>query len=194
MKASRRPANKTTYIALLRGINVAGHKPVKMDQLRRAFEALGLEDVKTYVQSGNVVFNAPTQTSENLSRKIEEKIRRDFGIAVPVTVKTSVEVAGVIRNNPFLQEKGIDHSKLHVTFLSQAPQKAALKMLDAIAKTPDQFRCSGKEIYLYCPNGYGITKLSNNALEKALSVRATTRNWKTVTQLYEMTLADQTPQ
>jgi uncharacterized protein (DUF1697 family) len=190
MKATR-TTNKATYVALLRGINVAGHKPVKMDPLRKAFEALGFEEVKTYVQSGNIVFNAPTQASENLSKKIEEKILDDFGISVPVTVKTSVEVAEVIKNNPFLQEKGIDSSKLHVTFLSHAPEKTALKKLDALAKTPDQFRCSAKEVYLYCPNGYGETKLSNNALEKVLAVRATTRNWKTVNKLCEMTLGNQ---
>ena len=191
MKATRRTTSKSTYVALLRGINVGGHKAVKMDQLRNAFEALGFEDVTTYVQSGNVVFNAPTQASEDLSKKIEEKILREFGIAVPVTVKTAGEMNAVIRNNPFLQEKGIDLSKLHVTFLSHAPEKTALKMLDAIAATPDQFRSSSKEIYLYCPNGYGKTKLSNNALEKVLSVRATTRNWRTVNQLYEMTLGNQ---
>jgi uncharacterized protein (DUF1697 family) len=190
MKATR-TTNKATYVALLRGINVAGHKPVKMDPLRKAFEALGFEEVKTYVQSGNTVFNAPTQASENLSKKIEEKILDDFGISVPVTVKTSVEVAEVIKNNPFLQEKGIDSSKLHVTFLPHAPEKTALKKLDALAKPPDQFRCSGKEVYLYCPNGYGETKLSNNALERVLAVRATTRNWKTVNKLYEMIMGNQ---
>jgi uncharacterized protein (DUF1697 family) len=188
MKATRRTTSKSTYVALLRGINVGGHKAVKMDQLRNAFEALGFEDVTTYVQSGNVVFNAFTKASENLSKKIEEKVLREFDISVPVTVKTAGEVNDVIRNNPFLQEKGIDLSKLHVTFLSHAPEKTALKMLDVIANAPDQFRSSGKEIYLYCPNGYGVTKLSNNALEKVLSVRATTRNWKTVNRLHEMTL------
>jgi uncharacterized protein (DUF1697 family) len=191
MKATRRTTSKSTYVALLRGINVGGHKAVKMDKLRKTFEALGLKDVKTYVQSGNVVFSAQKQASENLSKKIEENVLREFAISVSVIVKTSEEVSEVIRNNPFLQERGIDLSKLHVTFLSQAPEKTALKTLDAIAKVPDQFRCSGKEIYLYCPNGYGKTRLSNNTLEKVLSVRATTRNWKTVNKLHEMTLGNQ---
>ena len=191
MKATRRTTSKSTYVALLRGINVGGHKAVKMDRLRKAFEALGFEHVTTYVQSGNVVFNASTQASGNLSKKIEEKVLREFAISVSVIVKTSEEVSEVVRNNPFLRERGIDPSKLHVTFLSHAPEKNALKMLDAIAANPDQFRSSGKEIYLYCPNGYGKTKLSNNALEKVLSVRATTRNWKTLNQLHEMTLGNQ---
>jgi uncharacterized protein (DUF1697 family) len=182
------PAPKSAYIALLRGINVGGHKMVKMDRLREALVELGLEDVKTYVQSGNVVFKAPGQNPANLAKKIEEKVAREFGFAVPVVVKTAKEIGEVIRNNSLVKEKGIDPSKLHVTFLSCAPERNALKMLDAMAVTPDQFRCSGETIYLYCPNGYGKTKLANNFLEKMLGVSATTRNWKTVNQLYQMTV------
>jgi uncharacterized protein (DUF1697 family) len=159
---------------------------VKMDRLREALEKLGLEDVKTYVQSGNVVFKAPGQTPANLTRKIEEKVVREFGFSVIVVVKTAKEIGEVIRNNSLVKEKGIDPSKLHVTFLSCPPEKNALKMLGAMAVTPDQFRCSGEAIYVYCPNGYGKTKLANNLLEKMLGVSATTRNWKTVSQLCEM--------
>ena len=177
---------KSTYVCLLRGINVSGHKIIKMDQLRGACEALGLEDVKTYVQSGNVVFKAPVQAAGKLAEKIAGKVLRQFGFSVPVLVKTAEEISEVTRNNPFLKEKDIDPAKLHVTFLSRAPEKAALKMLDAIAAGPDRFRCSDEVIYLHCPGGYGETKLSNNALEKALSVSATTRNWNTVSKLHEM--------
>jgi uncharacterized protein (DUF1697 family) len=177
---------KLTYISLLRGINVSGQKIIKMDQLRKSFEALGFESVKTYVQSGNAIFKAPKQSPEVLSRKLQEKILRDVSFSVTVIVKSSEEIKHAIKNNPFLKEKGIDTSKLHVTFLSQAPEKAALKALEALTSKADQFRYSGKEIYLYCPNGYGGTKLSNNTLERALSVNATTRNWNTVNKLYEM--------
>ena len=183
-----RTTTKLTYVSLLRGINVGGYKPIKMGELRDAFAAVGFEDVKTYLQSGNVVFKAPSQACENLAKRIQEKVFRQFGISVSVLVKTPNELNTVMKNNPFVKETGIDTSKLHVTFLAQAPEKTALKMLDAIAATPDQFRHSGMAIYLYCPNGYGETKLSNNALEKLLKVAATTRNWKTVNQLYEMSL------
>jgi uncharacterized protein (DUF1697 family) len=179
-------AGKTTYVCLLRGINVVGHKIIKMDQLRAAFEALGFADVKTYIQSGNVVFKAPAKASEKLAKRIGEAVLSQFGFSVPVMVKTSEEVGAVIKNNPFLKEKGIDPAKLHVTFLSHAPEKTAMKMLDVIAVGLDRFRCSGENIYLHCPNGYGETKLSNNAFEKVLSVRATTRNWNTVNKLHEM--------
>lgn len=189
MTKPSRTGGKLTYVALLRGINLGGHKIVKMDRLRKTFEELGFEDVKTYIQSGNVVFKASAQAPENLAKRIEEKVLRQFGFAVPVVVKTSDEIGDVIRNNPLVKEKGIDLSKLHVTFLSGAPEKSALKVLEAIAAGPDQFRGSGAAIYLHCPNGYHETKLGNNVLEKMLKVGATTRNWKTVNQLYVMSLA-----
>jgi uncharacterized protein (DUF1697 family) len=184
MKAlSRAPS---TYIALLRGINVGGHKIIKMDQLRKAFEQLGLVDVATYVQSGNVVFKSPERASEDLSRKIEEMVLRRFSMPVPVIVRTAEEIGKVSGSNPFLKESGIDLSTLHVTFLSHVPQKAALKGLNAIAAGPDQFYCRGQEIYLLCPKGYGGTKLSIATFEKILEVGATTRNWNTVNKLWEM--------
>ena len=110
MKApSRTPS---TYIALLRGINVGGHKIIKMDQLRKAFEELGFEDVATYVQSGNVVFKSPKKTSADLSRKIEEMLLRRFSMSVPVIVRTAEEIGEVLTNNPFLKERGIDVSQV----------------------------------------------------------------------------------
>ena len=175
-----------TYISMLRGINVSGQKPVKMDQLRRMFEALGFTQVKTYVQSGNVVFQAKKGSPADLSRKIEAGILAEFGFDVPVVSKTAEEIGHAIQNNPFLKEKAIDPTKLHVTFLSGAPAKPALEKLSALAAEPDRFYSHASEIYLHCPNGYGRTKLSNNALEKLLSLRATTRNWKTVNELYRM--------
>ena len=185
MKAPSR--NTSTYIALLRGINVGGHKIIKMDQLRKAFEELGFENVATYVQSGNVVFRSPKKASEQLSGKIEEMLLRRFSMSVPVIVRTAKEVDEVLRNNPFLKERGTDVTRLHVTFLSHTPQKAAVRGLDAIAAGPDRFHCRGQEIYLYCPNGFAGTKLSINAFEKVLAVGATTRNWNTVNKLHEMT-------
>ncbi len=176
----------STYIALLRGINVGGHKIVKMDALREAFAAMGFGDVATYVQSGNVVFKAPAKISENVAAKIEEMLLRRFDMSVPVIVRTAQEMQAVLGNNPFLKEKGIATDKLHVTFLSQAPQKAAIKSLDAIEVGQDRFQCCGQEIYLHCPNGFGGTKLSINAFEKLLAVGATTRNWNTVNKLWEM--------
>lgn len=177
-----------TYISLLRGINVGKQKRILMSQLRATFEGLGCERVKTYLQSGNVIFNA-LETPANLCAQIEARIRRDFGLPVSVISKTVEEMGQAVRKNPFLKEGGVERSKLHVTFLASVPG-AAVEKLDRLRAEPDQFRYSGREVYLYCVRGYGRTKLSNSAIEKALAVRATTRNWRTVNQLYQMALAD----
>jgi len=174
------------YIAMLRGINVSGKNLIKMEQLRASFTALGFANVKTYVQSGNIIFEAPHETAASLSGKIERQILRDFGFSVPVLLKTSNEMAEIIKHNPLLKVPAIDHSKLHITFLSDAPPKTALEQLQPLAVTPEQFRIVGREIYLYCPKGYGNTKLSNTAIEKKLSLRATTRNWNTAKTLLAM--------
>jgi len=175
-----------TYIAMLRGINVGGNKRVEMSRLRASCEALGFEKVQTYIQSGNVIFQAGKSSTSTLSRTMEEKLLADFGFSVSVITRTSEEMGEAIQNNPFLGKKGIDPAKLHITFLSQAPPTAELKKLDILATKSEQSRCRGREIYLYLPDGQARTKLTNNAIEKALSLTATTRNWNTVNQLYRM--------
>ena len=178
------------YIAMLRGINVSGHKSIKMERLRGSFEALGFRGVKTYVQSGNVIFEAGKGSAASLSQDIGKRILRDFGFPVPVLLKTPKELARIIHDNPFLKEPSLDLSKLHVTFLSEEAPKATGKSLGPLAANLERFRVGRQEIYLYCPNGYGRTKLSNNAIEKKLCVEATTRNWKSVKAL--LALAQQT--
>ena len=176
-----------TYIAMLRGINVSGHKMIKMDELRASFEALKFRNVETCVQSGNVVFEAAKGSVATLSKSIEQRILADFGFSVPVFLKTAKELEEIIKRSPFLTDTIIDHSKLDITFLSDAAPKTALERLQPLAVKPERFRIMGREIYLYCPNGYGRTKLSNTAIEKKLSLGATTRNWKTVNTLLTMT-------
>jgi uncharacterized protein (DUF1697 family) len=174
------------YVAMLRGINVGGRKIVKMEKLRTSFEALGFRRVRTYVQSGNVIFETSRGNSTSLSKEIGKRILTDHGFSVPLVLRTSGEMKQIVRDNPFLKERGIDDSKLHVTFLSALPAKAALGKLDSLNGNPDQFRIKDHEVYLYCSNGYGRTKLSNSAFEKLLSVDATTRNWKTVNTLVKI--------
>jgi uncharacterized protein (DUF1697 family) len=174
-----------SYVAMLRGINVSGSKPVKMEALRASFEALGFKNVRTYVQSGNVVFDAKERAAAPLGPKIVERIKRDFGFDVPVLVLGAAELGKVVDENPFLKQRGqeIDVTKLHVTFLAGPPAAAGLKRMEGVSSGRDAFRCHGTSIYLHCPDGYGNTKLSNNAFERALGAAATTRNWKTVTTL-----------
>jgi uncharacterized protein (DUF1697 family) len=174
------------WVALLRGINVSGQRRIPMERLRSSFASMGFRGVRTYVQSGNVVFEAAPNTHDALTGKIEEGIRRDFGFSVVVILRTAKELEKIVKINPFLIEGDIEEAKLHVTFLAKPPKKSALENLETLPRSSDQFRLRGCEIYLYCPDGYGKTKLSNSAFEKKLSVGATTRNWKTTNVLCGM--------
>jgi uncharacterized protein (DUF1697 family) len=177
------------YVAMLRGINVGRGKVVKMERLRASLGSLGFGGVRTYVQSGNVVFESEQKSAAELSKKIEAKILRAFGFAVPVILKTSKEIEQIVSDNPLVKEKGIDHSKLHVTFLSGAAPTAAVEALQPLATSRERFRVLNREVYLYCPEGYGRSKLANTTIEKKLSVVAATRNWRTVNALLEMAKA-----
>lgn len=176
------------YIAMLRGINVGGHKTVKMEPLRASFACLNFTGIQTFLQSGNVVFGT-NKSETGLAATIERKILADFGFSVPVMLKTAKNLAAIIENNPFPKDPSIDPAKLHVTFLSTAPPNDATGQLKPLAAARERFQVLGREIYLYCPDGYGRTKLTNNAIEKKLSRSATTRNWNTVKALLAMTTA-----
>lgn len=149
-------------------------------------DRLGFQNVETYVQSGNIVFQAETANSAFLSKRIGESILDSIGFETPVIVRTSKEMENVVADNPFLKERDVDSSKLQVTFLRETAQKGSLKTLEELVTGQDRFHTASREIYLYCPEGYGRTKLSNNAIEKALSVTATTRNWRTTNALLDM--------
>jgi uncharacterized protein (DUF1697 family) len=169
---------------MLRGVNVGGNT-LKMEWLRKACEDIGLGDVRTYVQSGNIVFTS-RQGASRLGQLIKARVDAQTRLPVTVVVRSAAEMATIVAGNPFLKQKGVDPSKLHVTFLDSAPVRPARDKLDALAGSRDQCRMAGREIYLHCPLNYGETKLSNTAIEKALGVGATTRNWKTVTALQAM--------
>ena len=175
-----------TYLALLRGINVSGQMLIPMERLRASFENLGFSAIETYIQSGNVVFNSARESTATVTQIIVDRILRDFGFVVPVIVRTPAEFGEVVKKNPFLAEAAIDLSKLHVTFLSAAAPQTATEGLQALAAATERFQVMDREIYLHFPDGYGVTKLSNAAIEKKLAVSATTRNWKTVTTLLAM--------
>ncbi len=176
----------TTYISMLRGINLGPHNRIKMEFLRTSLATIGLDQIRTYVQSGNAVFSCADVPTAKLSEKIERQILKDFGLTVSVISLTADEMKSTIQKNPFVKQSGIDCSKMHVTFLAENPAPSAIKKLEALVAGADQFRYSARAVYLYCPGGYGETKLSNNAFEKLLLVRATTRNWKSVNNLYQM--------
>ncbi|KAA9354645.1 DUF1697 domain-containing protein [Larkinella humicola] len=175
-----------TALAILRGINVSGQKRVPMNELKHLVEELNCQQVKTYVQSGNVVFTHSAADEEQLRKQIEKKIVETFGFQVPVLIRSLNELTGIVAHNPFLQEDHTDLDKLHVTFLADVPDTLNRDKLKELAVGTDRFFLSGKELYVYCPGGYGNTKLSNTFFENKLKVTATTRNWKTVNELLKM--------
>ena len=172
-----------TYVAFLRGINLGGHKKVKMDLLRKSFEKLGCMNVQTYIQSGNVVFESD-DSAASFCQAAEARIMADFGFSASVIVRTAAELARAIKKSPFANDKGMDPSKLFVVFLSATPAKAAVEKLATLPAGTARFLCIGKELHLYCPDGMGKTRLPN--FDKVLSVNATARNWNTVNKLYEL--------
>ena len=186
-RASKAGSSLKTYVALLRGINLGARNKVSMPDLRALFANLGAEDVATYVQSGNVVFRSADSPGK-LTEAIEKRIRHDLGLDVTVLLRTQRQLAKVFTANPFADDAG-DPTKLHVTFLADKPDQARVRKLDPTLFKPDELRVIGQEVYLHCPNGYGRSKLSNAYFEKQLDVRATTRNWRTVTKLAELASA-----
>jgi uncharacterized protein (DUF1697 family) len=175
-----------TYIAILRGINVSGQKMIPMKELKGLFEALHFEQVRTYIQSGNVLFEARPADSKVLAARIEAAIRERFSFQVPVLVRTATDLKGVLSRNPFLQQSDPQTDKLHVTFLEDTPSQESLDKVAGGNYEPDEWHISEREVFLYCPAGYGNTKLNNTFLERKLGVRATTRNLKTVRQLISL--------
>ncbi|MDX8388366.1 MAG: DUF1697 domain-containing protein [Ghiorsea sp.] len=172
------------FISLLRGINVAGHKRIKMADLKALYESLSFNDVQTYIQSGNVIFDAEQDIDHQ--GMIEQAIQDKYGFEVPVLVKTFEQMEQVFDACPFDSGSGVNGATVLVIFLSKQPRNEDLHQLLAYKVDGESFHANHLEIYLFCPNGYGKTKLSNALLEKKLHVQATTRNWGTVRKLLEM--------
>jgi uncharacterized protein (DUF1697 family) len=171
-------------IALLRGVNVGGNI-LKMDRLGELCAALGAKNARTYVQSGNIVFEA-TGSPSSWEARLEKKLAGESRLPVSAMVRTAAEMSAVFAGNPFMKEKTIDTARLAVTFLQQVPAKPALAALAALKTGSERYHHAGKEIYLHCPDGFGNAKLY--LLDKVLKQKTTTRNWNTVTKLCEMSV------
>lgn len=176
----------TTYISMLRGINVSGQKMIKMEALRNMFEEMKFNSVQSYIQSGNIIFVTGKQSTTTLEKKINTNIMKYFGFDVPVTVKEMSEFKTIVNANPFLKLKNKDSNFFHITFLSSVPDSALIRSLKTGNYNNDEFEVTGSNIFLYCPGGYGNTKLTNTFFESKLKVHATTRNWKTALELLRM--------
>lgn len=170
------------YIALLRGINVSGQKLIKMEALREYFVMPGFKNITTYIQSGNVLFDAKEQDEAVLRKKIETQLLKKLGYAVPTIVRSIEDVQKVISNNPFKQVLTEDTRKLYVTFLSDTPPADAMDLLKKYLNEQEEIHIIGKDLY-FVTVAFGNTKLNNSVIEKKLGVSATARNWATVNKI-----------
>jgi uncharacterized protein (DUF1697 family) len=174
-----------THVALLRGINVGGKNLLPMKDLAEAFVAAGCEQVRTYIQSGNVIFSAPPGSEDQLHDRIGAQLAQRFGYTAPLALRTTEQLRAAIRANPYLA-LGAPEETLHVMFLTATPDASAVEKLDPDCSPRDTFIVLGREIYLRLPNGMARTKLTNAYFDTKLGVTSTARNWRTTTKLLEL--------
>ena len=175
-----------TYITLLRGINVSGKNLLRMRDLEATFLKLGAQNVRTYIQSGNVVFHYAEAETKLLSERIKAQIKQDYGYDLPVLVLTLESFTKLINTNPFSADSKKDVRFIHVTFLHEKPAMYDRERINGKVSGEEEFLITDEAVFLYCPYGYGKTKLNNNFFESCFKVEATTRNWKTTMKLLEM--------
>lgn len=175
-----------TYIAMLRGINVSGQKKIKMAELRAHLAELDFQNVQTYIQSGNIIFQYADTPHPELEEMIHNKIKEKYGFEVPTLVKQAEDFGYVIQNNPFLEEPEKDIKRQYITFLAETPAREHANNINAEDYLPEEYVLDGDVIFFFSPSGYGRARMNNNFFEKKLKVKATTRNWKTVNKLYDM--------
>ena len=173
------------WIALLRGINVGGKNRLPMKDLAAMFADAGCNDVRTYIQSGNVLFRADPKVAEEIPALISAAIQRQFGYEIPVVTRGATDLEAVMQANPFVQA-GAETDTLHVVFLADPPDAERVDALDPDRSPPDEFALRGREIYLHCPDGMARSKLTNAYFDSRLSTVSTMRNWKTVRKLIEL--------
>lgn len=173
------------HVALLRGINVGGNNRLLMKDLTGLFATAGCTDVSTYIQSGNVIFNAPKSILKKLPELIAGQISKQFGFEVPLILRSSEQLENTLNNNPFLKA-GEAEKTLHVMFLADLPDLKAVSSLDVNRSPGDRFHVHERDVYLHFPNGGAHSKLTNAYFDSRLRTRSTVRNWATVLKLFEL--------
>jgi uncharacterized protein (DUF1697 family) len=179
----------TTYVALLRAINVGGHNPAPMADLRDLLTQLGFNNVRSLLQSGNLVFGGDRRTTAQLERLLETEAAKRLDLQTDFIVRTVDEWTAIVARNPFPKEAERDPRRLIVMFLKEAPQPSDVKALQAAIRGPEVIREKGKELFIVYPNGMGRSRLTNALIEKKLGTRSTGRNWNTVLKLDELVRA-----
>lgn len=170
-------------ISLLRGVNVGGHNRIAMEALRDLYASLGFLDVRTYVQSGNVLFRTRKTDLPRLAKQIEDGIEKRFGLRPKVILRTPSDLRTTVAANPFAARTGMDPKKIAVVFLDAAPGKDEIAKARSIQAEPEELHIEGRELYIYFANGMARPKLSPALLDKTLKTTGTARNWNTVTKL-----------
>ena len=171
------------HIALLRGINVGGHKQVAMADLRDLLTRLGFADVRSLLQSGNLLFGANGRTPAQLERLLEAEAEKRLGLQTDFFVRTAKEWKGVVAHNPFPREAARDPGHLVVMFLKDAPSGTQVKALQEAITGPEVVRAAGKQLYIVYPDGIGRSRLTNALIDRKVGTRGTGRNWNTVLKL-----------
>ena len=174
------------HVALLRGINVGGRNKLPMRELAAIFADAGCTDVTTYIQSGNVVFQASAELAHRIPKLMTDGIAERFDLRVPVVTRSAAEFDQVVAGNPYLEIEP-DFTRLHVAFLADHPTEAAVNALDPDRSPPDAFELHGREVYLHLPNGAARSKLTNAFFDSKLGTTSTARNWRTVLKLHDLT-------
>ncbi len=176
----------TTCVSLFRGINVGGRQKVRMDELKALHEELGLKDVVTYIQSGNVIFTSDNADPAQLAARIENGFAQKFGFRVKVIVRTADKFQEIIAHNPFQNDPTKESKWVVVLFLETLPASTALQDLRQVYAGPEELFMIGQEVFIYYPDSIGRSKLSHALLEKKLQSAGTARNWNTILQLQKL--------
>ncbi len=173
-------------ISMLRGVNLGPHNRVRMDDLRALYESLKFENPRSYVQSGNVVFRTKEKNSPTLAKKIQTAIAKKCGCSPEVILRTTEEMRKAVAANPFPDQTKTEPGKVLVTFLVAEPPAGAESPLEKFKDFPEKIHLSGRELYIYFPNGAGRSKVPWSAIEKLLNVTGTARNWTSVLALLDI--------
>ncbi len=179
----------SAFAAVLRAVNVGGNNKVPMAELRAAAEKTGLKNVRSLLQSGNLVFDAGTKSAAACEKLLQTACTKAFGLTIDIHVRGPSDLAAILARNPFAKEAEADPGRLHVLFLRDAPGAATFKALQAAIKGRETVHGDGRHAYIFYPDGAGQSKLTLGAIEKALGTRGTARNWNTVTKLAAMLAA-----
>lgn len=176
----------SVLISMLRGVNLGSHNRIKMEDLRALYESLGFESVRTYVQSGNVVFRTKQTNATKVATKIQDAIEKKFKFRPAVIVRTTEDLRKAVAQTPFEASRKLEPAKILVTFLASEPPSDARGNLARFQSHPEELHLKGRELYIYFPNGAGRSKLPWSTVEKFLKVAGTARNWNSVLAMLEM--------